>query len=311
MSLDWSHTHTHANEQGFTRSSRPETREPAGKLLGLLSGLLEDKPFLTLADQILTDTWSEVYTTLLSSLALKLSLLPWQAFSPLFSSSKALTAPLASISSSFPPWMYCRIVSYTRHSSLALHVPKMVLSAWKQTWGYPTSMRSNMTSHDAHMMLTWPHILFTWCSHDLTYCSHDAHMTSHDAHMTSHDVHMTSHIVHMMLTWPHIVHMMLTWPHMTSHVLHILTWSLTLGSPDSLWELTWSHMTITCSQSYNVQHGAVLSLGYVVGSCLSQHEPQEDGDNTMDTRSGEKDDLVKRALQRLSKLLVGKWEAIS
>ena len=67
-------------------------------------------------------------------------------------------------------------------------------------------------------------------------------------------------------------------------------------------------MTITCffSQSYNVQHGAVLSLGYVVGSCLSQHEPQEDSDNTMDTRSGEKDDLVKRALRRLSKLLVGK-----
>lgn len=65
------------------------------------------------------------------------------------------------------------------------------------------------------------------------------------------------------------------------------------------------HMFIPM-QSYNVQHGAVLSLGYVVGSCLNQHEPQEDGDNTMDTRSGEKDDLVKRALRRLSKLLVGK-----
>ena len=43
-----------------------------------------------------------------------------------------------------------------------------------------------------------------------------------------------------------------------------------------------------------------------MGSCLSQHELHEDSDNTMDTRSGEKDDLVKRALRRLGKLLVGK-----
>ena len=55
----------------------------------------------------------------------------------------------------------------------------------------------------------------------------------------------------------------------------------------------------------------MISLGYVVGSCLNQHEPHEHGDNTMDTRSGEKDELVKRALQRLSKLPVGKCEAIS
>ena len=71
-----------------------------------------------------------------------------------------------------------------------------------------------------------------------------------------------------------------------------------------------AHM-FACSQSYNVQHGAVVSLGYVVGSCLKLHEPQEDSDNAMDTRNEEKDDLVKRALQRLSKLLVGKREAIS
>ena len=83
--------------------------------------------------------------------------------------------------------------------------------------------------------------------------------------------------------------------------------------------LHWDHLTVVgahmishvCSQSYNVQHGAVISLGYVVGSCLNQHEPQEHSDNTMDTRSGEKDELVKRALQRLSKLPVGKCEAIS
>ena len=55
----------------------------------------------------------------------------------------------------------------------------------------------------------------------------------------------------------------------------------------------------------------MVSLGYVVGSCLRQHEPQEDSDDAMDTRSEEKDDLVKRALRRLSKFLVGKREAMS
>ena len=48
----------------------------------------------------------------------------------------------------------------------------------------------------------------------------------------------------------------------------------------------------------------------MVGSCLRQHEPQ-DSDDAMDKRSEEKDDLVKRALRRLSKFLVGKREAMS
>jgi len=58
-----------------------------------------------------------------------------------------------------------------------------------------------------------------------------------------------------------------------------------------------------------VQHGAVVSLGYVVSNCLKQQQSQgnSDGchDNTpMDTGIGEKLDLVKRALKRLSKSLV-------
>lgn len=49
--------------RGFTRSSRPETREPAGRLLGLVSRLLPEEEFLSLAEQILRDTWSESYHT--------------------------------------------------------------------------------------------------------------------------------------------------------------------------------------------------------------------------------------------------------
>lgn len=47
------------NIQGFTHSSRPETREPAARLVGILAGQIDHPKFITLAEQILQETTSD------------------------------------------------------------------------------------------------------------------------------------------------------------------------------------------------------------------------------------------------------------
>ena len=49
--------------QSFTYSSRPEVRESAGPVLGLLAEHLEEPQFIALAEAVLKDTWSEVIAT--------------------------------------------------------------------------------------------------------------------------------------------------------------------------------------------------------------------------------------------------------